>query len=224
MNEPSIRTEPQPATKRWGALVLAPIALSLPLALTHWWSFGPAWVITSSGLLFAVLGGLMLKPRGLIALSALAAVSGVLTWLFAYGEVAFDNPTSEEITYEIDGGAAQVRVAPQGHVVQRVPAGKRTFTVKSDGRQIDQYTGDVDGNGDHLATTGGDTCYGLFETVYGALSGADAHGDAYLAGKRWYTLDHVDYFFEDPPSSVSSDSSGKAVRKLARATCETNHG
>ncbi|MFO0553725.1 MAG: hypothetical protein U0271_35405 [Polyangiaceae bacterium] len=203
-------------------LIVMALLVPAPLALARIWLFSPRWVPAVLGVVIAGIGIAVLRserPNSWRAVLPLASVlGGGATSLFAYGTVAFDNPTNKDVVFVVDE-TREIRLAPGKHEVTSLPVGNRKFQAAIDDERVDDFSGDVEMNGEHLATPLSKSCYGLFETVYGALSSADSHGDEGLDGQQFYTLEHVDYYFEDPPSSVSSKKSGEARRSLKRAIC-----
>lgn len=195
---------------------LLPFALSRALPTTN---FG--WSLALSGAVLGAGVGLPLRLPGRWLAIFLALVAGLVTSLAACGLVLLDNPTPKPLTYRIDG-TLSVPVPAGDHEEKYLPFGTHRFEVLDEGRVVDSFDGHVDAHGKHLATPFGTTCYGIWEHIYGALSGAKTHGDESLRGKRFYTLHYVDYYFKDPPSSVSVGSfeTGRAERSLGRSRCQ----
>lgn len=217
---PSAPAAAQASTARRVVIyVVVATALATPMIVSRVFPFVPAWVPAASGFGFGVVAALALKA-GRILLPVGAAVAGLLTFLFGYGTVAFDNPTPEPMTIVVDGDR-KIELAAWGHTVEYMPIGEYRFTGRA-GDLRGAFTGAVSPHGHHLASPVRGGCYGLFEHVYGALSGADTHGDEHFEGKHWYDLEHVDYMFERAPSSVSTKSSGEARRELQRAMCKAD--
>lgn len=207
---------PASPARRVATYVVAVLALAIPVVVSRVFVAAPPWAPAASGVGFAVLATLISKS-GRILIPFGAALAGLATFIVGYGQVAYDNPTAGAMTIVVDD-AIEIELAPWGNAVAYLPAGEHRFTARA-GDQRDAFSGSVAPHGTHLASPTGRGCYGLFEHVYGALSGADVHGDEHLEGKRWYDLEHVDYMFERAPSSVSSKSSGEAKRELLRAYC-----
>lgn len=208
---------PASPARRVATYAVVALALSIPVVVSRVFVAAPPWVPAASGFGFALLASLILK-KGRILLPFGAAVAGLVTFIVGYGRVGYDNPTSHRMTIVVDD-AIEIELPPQGNTVGYLPIGEHRFTARA-GDQRDAFSGTVAPKGTHLASPIGGACYGLFEHIYGALSGADEHGNEYLDGKRWYDLEHVDYMFESAPSSVSSKGSGEARRELKRAICK----
>lgn len=191
------------------------VAVVVPLVLSRIWQSTPAWLCVFSGALVAYALGAALRVPGRTAPAIAAFAAGFLTWIFGYGLVVFDNPSPNPITFSVDG-AVSLPLAGWKHEKRYFPVGNHTFEAAGV-----RFSGHVDGVGKHLATPSSATCYALFERVYGALSGADLHGDERLRGQSFYTMKYVSYYFEEPPRSVSTSGceSGRAERKLDRSQC-----
>ncbi|NUP06158.1 MAG: hypothetical protein HOW73_08880 [Polyangiaceae bacterium] len=198
--------------------VLLLLALALPALIARVWLFVPPWVpgVASVGLAGGATVVLRQRARGLAPL--VACLASMVTWVFAYGTVVFDNPTADEITFEVDDGASVVRVPPGKHAVKTLPVGERRFTARLTGGG-ESFSGEVGSNGRHLATPSNDTCYGLVRTTDGASTSGRAQADEHLAGRRFYTLQKVDDYFEPPPTSVTTRTAGMLRRRLERSSC-----
>ena len=62
----------------------------------------------------------------------------------------------------------------------------------------------------------------MITAAYGTARGTAAQPQV-LVGRRFYTLEHVDHFFQPLPTSVSvsQGQSGVTRRRLARVRCDT---
>lgn len=161
------------------------------------------------------------SPRHILA-PLFALIAGVPGYLLTHGTVYFDNPGTQAITFSVDDDSASVTVQPGTAENMRLPRGDRHFALMANGQTYDRFDGEVDMAGDHLVSPYGAGCYAVITAGYGTARGTAAQPQV-LVGRRFYTLEHVNLFFEPFPTSVSvsQGQSGATRRRLARVRCDS---
>ena len=102
------------------------------------------------------------------AVAALGALLSLAVWARSNGEVCFDNPTLETLTFEVDGGERTLVLAPGDRDTLFLPSGTRTIVVLRRDREVDRIRGEVGHGSTHAVTPLGIACYRAVDATVGA--------------------------------------------------------
>jgi hypothetical protein len=138
-----------------------------------------------------------------------AALFSGATYAAARPSVCFRNPTSEPLTFYVDGAAIGV-VQPNQHKIESVIYGHRTIGWSPAAASAPATTIDADlvMGKEHLVNPNEAGCFWMEGAAYGS-----AHVDEKTLGplplQTFYTFDKVDLWFTDLPKSISTKQSGE---------------